>query len=334
MDQRAESFSELGKKQSQHHVAIWLPPKFYAAVAATLVEMFELVNKLQGQPLFSIEYLGVSDLAVTETGIAFPTLQTPSRPVDVLIVLAVPGMERAELIADLDRESASIRPLLLEAMASGALIAAHCSASWFLADAGILNGREATASWWLKEDVLKRFPKVRWDMSRLLVRVGDIYTCGGGFSGIELGKALIKHLGYEEDERIVRKLLVLPPTRYLQTPYEMPLDALPIRSASLHDRLAGLPQAELIGLSVAGLAERLALSGRTMVRRFTDEIGMTPKEWLTERRIHHARHLLETTDLTIANICHEAGYEDVPSFTRLFSRYTGMTPGTYRRQSQ
>ncbi|WP_162144080.1 MULTISPECIES: helix-turn-helix domain-containing protein [Agrobacterium] len=85
---------------------------------------------------------------------------------------------------------------------------------------------------------------------------------------------------------------------------------------------------------MADLAKRLALSPRTMVRRFSEEIWLTPKEWLTERRIFRARHLLKSTDLTIADVCHATGYEDVPSFSRSFSKMTGTTPGAYRRQSR
>jgi AraC family transcriptional regulator, transcriptional activator FtrA len=296
--------------------------------------MFELVNTLRGDHAVSLEYLGAAQQAVAQSGISFPTRQSPSRPVDALIALAVPGMERVKLREDLDRESRQVRPLLLDAAHNGAVIAAHCSASWFLADAGMLDARSATISWWLKQDVYTRFPKVRWDASRLLVKDGRIYTCGGGFSGLEMGKALLREFGYEEEERQVRKLLVLPPTRHSQTPYEMPLEDLPIASRPLRERLAGLDQHDIVTASVAGLAEQLAISRRTLVRRFSEEMAMTPQQWLTDRRIAVARQLLETTDLPIAQVCRRAGYEDAPSFNRLFSRMTGMTPGAYRQQSR
>lgn len=318
----------------RHHIAIWLPSFFYAAVAATLAEMFTLVNTIRGDSIFSVEFLGSADQAVAESGIFFPTQRRPSRRVDAFVILAVPGLPSRQLTADLDRESGLVRPNLTQASENGAIIAAHCSASWFLADAGMLDARSATTSWWLKHDVNMRFPRVRWDVSRLLVRDGLIYTCGGGFSGIELGKALLREFGFHEEERHVRKLLVLPPTRYLQTPYEMVLEELPASFRSLRERLTSIDESSILGMNVTALAERLALSPRTLVRRFSDEMGLTPQQWLTERRLAVAKQLLEATDLAVTEVCQRVGYLDAPSFNRLFSRQTGMTPGAYRRQSR
>ncbi len=100
---------------------------------------------------------------------------------DVLILLAMPGLQVPELPRSLEEESRHTRPLLDAARHDGAIIAAHCGAGYFLADAGLLDGKRATISWWLKTDALRRFPRVRWDPSRLLIRRGRISTCGGGF---------------------------------------------------------------------------------------------------------------------------------------------------------
>lgn len=316
------------------HIAIWLPETFYAAVAATLAEIFELVNTLRREEVFSFEFVARGGHAAATSGVSFVAREKPSRTPDILILLAVPGMERVALLADLDAESRMAAPFIARAQQSGAIIAAHCSASYFLARAGILDGKAATVSWWLKDDVGRLFPKVRWDASRLLVRDGRLYTCGGGFSGLELAKALLKDLGFQDEERWVRKLLVLPPSRHLQTPYEISLDEFAPRAASLRERLDALPLDDIASLDLAELANRLTLSPRTMARRFADEIGFSPGRWLQDRRLAIARALLEETDLAVAEICHRVGYEDEASFNRLFSRTTGMPPGAYRRESR
>jgi AraC family transcriptional regulator, transcriptional activator FtrA len=316
------------------HVAIWLPETFYAAVAATLAEIFELVNTLRREQVFSFEFVARGGHATATSGVSFAAREKPSRTPDILILLAVPGMERIALLADLDAESRIASPFIARAQQSRAIIAAHCSASYFLARAGILDGKAATVSWWLKDDVGRLFPKVRWDASRLLVRDGRLYTCGGGFSGLELAKALLKDLGFQAEERWVRKLLVLPPSRHLQTPYEISLDEFAPQAASLRERLDALPLDDIASLDLTALASRLMLSPRTMARRFADEIGFSPGQWLKDRRLAIARTLLEQTDMSVAEICHRVGYEDEASFNRLFSRTTGMPPGAYRRESR
>ena len=321
-------------KRQPIHVAIWLPKKFYAAVAATLVEIFELVNTLRRKEVFSFEFIAGDAQPVTSAGVSFKARKKASRRPDVLIILAVPGMDMADLLVDLDKESRNVVPLIKQAFREGAILAAHCSASYFLAKAGLLDGRSATVSWWLKKEVIRLFPRVRWDPSRLLVRDGRIYSCGGGFSGLELAKALLKDLGMEEDERLVRKLLVLPPSRHLQTPYEISLEGITTSAASLRERLDALSAKDIASLDLPSLARQLTLSPRTLARRFSDELGLTPGQWIKDRRLAIARTLLEETDLDVAEVCYRIGYEDPASFNRLFSRATGMPPGEYRKQSR
>ncbi|MER9656901.1 hypothetical protein NKJ26_25965 [Mesorhizobium sp. M0152] len=184
--------------------------------------MFDLVNTIRGEPAISFEFVARQPDATTTPGISFQTRREPSRRMDVLILLAMPGMQIPELVASLEKEARHAASIIARAQREDAIIAGHCGAGYFLAGAGLLDGKRATISWWLKTDARRRFPKVRWDASRVLVQEGRIYTCGGGFSGLELGRALLRDLGFAEEERLVRKLLVLPPSRQVQTPYEFP----------------------------------------------------------------------------------------------------------------
>ncbi|RWQ36616.1 MAG: helix-turn-helix domain-containing protein [Mesorhizobium sp.] len=316
------------------HAVIWLPSTFYSAVAATLVEMFELVNTIRGAPAISFEFVARQADATTTPGISFHTRRKPSQRMDLLILLAMPGMQIPELVAALEEESRHAAPLIASAQRDGAIIAAHCGAGYFLADAGLLDRKRATISWWLKTDAQRRFPKVRWDASRVLIGDGRIYTCGGGFSGLELGKAILRDLGFAREERLVRKLLVLPPSRQIQTPYEFPLADLPPTQEAFRDRLEALSRKQLGALDLAFLGAQLGLSPRTLARRFSDELHTTPGRWIQDRRLEAAKALLESTKLGIAEICYQVGYRDTASFSRLFNRVIGLPPGEYRRQSQ
>jgi transcriptional regulator GlxA family with amidase domain len=316
------------------HVVIWLPTKFYSAVASTFVEILELVNNITRAKVFSFEFVSRRSPSNSTSGISFSSRTSPSRKMDVLVLLAMPGLEVPQLIRALDNESRFSKPIIALAQKQGAIIAAHCGGCFLLADSGALDGKRSTISWWLKTEAARRFPKVRWDASRLLIRHDRIYTCGGGFSGLELAKALLEDLGFAKEERIVRKLLLLPPARRFQSPYEFPLGTLSEDADRLVQRLNKISKKNLRMLNLDFLANELGMSKRTMARRFLDELETNPGKWIQERRLEAAKALLGGTKLNISEICYRIGYEDPASFSRLFSKTTGLAPGEFRRQIQ
>lgn len=207
---------------STTHIAIWLPSSFYSAVASTIVETLQVVNDVSSTAVFTYEFLSRTRQPVSTTGIRFSARAQPSRKMDALILLAPPGLDVQQLTRSLDHERQYTRPLIELAQEQRASIAALCGASYLLADAGLLNGKRATIAWWLKQEARRKFPRVRWDASRLIVRQGHVYTSGAGFSGLELITTLLVDLGFARQERLVRKIMVLPPPRRFQSPYELP----------------------------------------------------------------------------------------------------------------
>ncbi|CAN7463392.1 helix-turn-helix domain-containing protein [Trinickia sp. LjRoot230] len=315
--------------QAPRHVVFWLPPRFYAAVAAALVEMFDLVNDLSGGPALTYEFVSTRARAVSASGVRFPTVPAPSRPMDALVLLAGPGLDVATLIACLEKDAEAAAEIIARAQTEGALIAAHCSASYFLARSGMIDGCEATISWWLGTEVAKRFPAVRWQVNRMLVQSGRIFTCGGAFSGLELGRSLLGQLGFGDQEKIIGKVLVLPPAREFQSPYAFELNAATTKPA-FAARLEQIAVEELPVLTPKRLADAFGLTSRTLARRFARELNTSPGQWLQARRLEAARHLLQSTAMTVAQVCFAVGYEDVASFSRLFRRATGMAPTAFR----
>jgi transcriptional regulator GlxA family with amidase domain len=310
------------------HFVIYLPSAFYAAIAATIIETLQAVNDVRGEQLFSFEFVSPEARPVSKSGIAFQSKVRASRRIDVLLLLAGLRVDLEDTLRLLSRETDRVMPLIRLAQKQGAVIASTCGAAYMLAAAGALDGKRATISWWLKREAQRRFPQVRWEPSRLVVRQGRIYTSGAGFSGLDLLMTLLVDLGYKEEERQVRKLMVLPPLRRLQTPYEIPA----IEAANpFEQKLSRLSAHHLRELNLGFLAERLGMSPRTLARMFLKELGSSPGKWIQERRIEAARALLEGTRFSIAEVCHRVGYEDLASFSRLFSKSTGMPPGEFRK---
>jgi transcriptional regulator GlxA family with amidase domain len=314
------------------HVAIYLPPSFYSAIASTIVETLQAVNSVGASPAFSFEFLSRHSRAVSRSGIVFPAKTKPSHKMDVLMLLAganaaIDGDAR-QMLRAMDEEIPHVAPLVDRAVRQDAIIAATCAAPYLLAGAGVLDGKRSTISWWLKKEASQRFPRVRWQPSRLVIRQGRLYTSGAGFAGLDLVTTLLVDLGFEKEERMVRKLMALPPSREFQSPYEMvrPADVEPFEK-----KLNALSKGSMQELDLAFLARRLGMSPRTMSRRFLDELQISPGKWIQAKRLETARSLLEETKLDISDVCRRVGYHDVASFSRLFSRTSGMTPGEYRK---
>jgi len=314
------------------HVVIHLPPSFYSAIASTIVETLQAVNSLGASPVFSFEFVSRHSRARSRTGIVFPAKAKPSRKLDILVLLAgvspdADGDARQVLRA-LDDELPHVGPLVDLAVQQEAVIAATCAAPYLLAGTGLLNGKRATISWWLKKEASHKFPQVRWQPSRLVVRQGRLYTSGAGFAGLDLLTTLLVDLGFEEEERRVRKLMALPPTREFQSPYEM----LPTGEVEpFEKKLDQLSKGNMKSLDLAFLARRLGMSSRTVSRKFWDEFQTSPGKWIQEKRLEMARSLLEESKLDVSEICQRVGYQDAASFSRLFSRTSGMTPTEYRK---
>jgi len=313
------------------HVVVYLPSAFYSAIASTVVETLQAVNDVHGSPLFSFEFVAKRSRAVSKSGIAFPAKIRPSKRMDVLILLAGLRPEISETLRLLDEESKQAKPLIRLAQKQGAVIASTCGAAYLLAAAGLLDGKRSTISWWLKKEASQRFPQVRWEPSRLIVRQGRIYTSGAAFSGLELITTLLVDLGFAKEEHQVRKLMVLPPSRQFQSPYEMPI---PGEVDAFEKKLNTLAKEDLPRFDLQFLSQRLGMSPRTLSRRFFAEFRTSPGKWIQEKRLATARTLLEMTKLSVSEVCYRVGYQDLASFSRLFAKTTGMPPGEFRKQIQ
>ncbi|HVI43922.1 MAG TPA: helix-turn-helix domain-containing protein [Chitinophaga sp.] len=311
------------------HFVIYLPAGYYAAIAAATVEVLQAVNTVSAATVFTYEFVSGNTQPVSRSGAYFPAKRRPSRKADVLVLLAGAGTDTTPDFRLLDNDARAATPLIKDALKREAVIAATCGAAYLLAASHTLDGRRATISWWMQKEVKALFPQVLWEPSRLLVRDGRLYTSGGGFSGLELITTLVNDLGYKKEMNKVRKLMVLPPSRELQSPYEMPQEELP---CPFEKKLLKLSRNHLEELSLPFLAKQFDMSTRTLSRRFFDELAMSPGKWIQQKRMEIAKTLLIETALNISEICYRIGYEDIPSFTRLFSRTTGMTPTEYRRQ--
>ncbi|HEX2113826.1 MAG TPA: helix-turn-helix domain-containing protein, partial [Alphaproteobacteria bacterium] len=219
----------------------------------------------------------------------------------------------------------------------GAQLYAACGGPLVLAEAGVLDGLEATTHWTYAPLFRKKYPQVTLHEDRILVQSGaghSVVCSGGASSWQDLVLMLIaKHGGAQEAIRI-SKLFLFQWHREGQLPYAAMIanvqhgDAAIVRCQEwLADNYA---RADI----VAELVTYSGLAKRTFDRRFRAATGYSPLAYIQALRIEEAKQMLETGTAPVEAIAREVGYEDTASFRRLFQRLSGMTPGDYRRKFQ
>lgn len=216
---------------------------------------------------------------------------------------------------------------------SGSVVASACSGTLLLAEAGLLDGREATTHWGYCSALERFYPAIQVHCSRVLVSTGEgqrIITSGGGTSYQDLALFLVaRFLGLEEAMHLAKVYLM----DWHQNG-QLPFSSL-ARSRQYDDRIIASCQ-EWIAANyessspVAAMARLSGLTERTFKRRFTKATGMAPIEYVHTLRLEEAKQMLETTKESIEAVANEVGYEDTTFFRRLFRRRVGLGPREYR----
>jgi transcriptional regulator GlxA family with amidase domain len=206
-----------------------------------------------------------------------------------------------------------------------------CTGAFALAAMGWLDFRPAATHWGYADRFSRLFPNVRLNPEVLFVDDGDVLTSAGVAAGIDLCLHIIRcDVGSEVANRAARRCVV-PGWReggqaqFIERPVSR-LDDLttgPTRSWAL-DRLDQ-------PLDLAGLAQHARMSVRTFTRRFREETGLSPAQWLIRQRVELARLLLETTDLAVDEVARQAGFATTVSLRQHLHAAVGVAPLVYRK---
>jgi transcriptional regulator GlxA family with amidase domain len=218
---------------------------------------------------------------------------------------------------------------------AGATVASTCSGAVLLAEAGILDGGDATTHWAYCDILAERYPKVKVHAARALVASGEgqrAITSGGGSTWHDLALFLIaRFIGQEEAMRLA-KLYLLDWHKMGQLPF-----ATLARHSQSDDSTIGACQEWVAdnyreASPVTRMLEISGLTDRTFSRRFNKATGMSPLDYVHTLRLEEAKQMLETAETPVETIAREVGYEDASFFRRLFRRKVGITPQEYRRR--
>ena len=213
----------------------------------------------------------------------------------------------------------------------GARYVSICIASYVLAAAGLLDGLRATTHWRHTDHFQRTFPAVQVDPDVLFVDEGHVVTSAGVAAGLDLCLHLVRRDHGADVATRVAKRSVVPAWRdggqaqFIERP--VPVHASDSTAATRDWALQRLDEP----LQLSRLARHANMSVRTFTRRFADEVGTTPTQWLITRRVDRARQLLETTDLSIDIIAADVGFGTATSLRQHMAAQLGVPPSAYRK---
>jgi transcriptional regulator GlxA family with amidase domain len=277
---------------------------------------------MKGRPNFDVSIVGVRKQVRSALGLTIPVKSiTPDLKPDWVVVPALKCPTPATLLPALERPDVrQAIAQLLKWRAAGVHIAASCIGTFLLAEAGLLDNREATTTWSLAPLFRQRYPQVLLDESRMLVPTDIGVTAGAAMGHLDLTLWLIRKASPDLAALVSRYLLA--DIRSSQAPYIIPNHL--AQADPLIQRFEKWARGHLrAGFSLQEVASALATSPRSLQRRCQAVLGKSPLAYFQDLRVEHAQSLLHGSGLDIDAIAAEVGYVDGATLRTLLRERLG-----------
>jgi len=250
---------------------------------------------------------------------------------DLLVVPAVAcGFKAPQHVVDIVRNHPALAHVA-ELYTAGSSLAAACTGTFFLAEAGVLDGLLATTSWWLGPAFRLRYTAVRLDDSRALARDGRVTTAGAAFAHIDLALSIVAQQSPALAEMVARYLVI--GDRPSQAVFAVPSHlAGTDPTVTAFERWVRSHVAE--PLQISRVAAAIGVSERTLQRTTAAALGMSPIGFLQEIRLDEATFLLRTTSQTVDAVAAAVGYQNTSTLRALVRRRRGTTISALRGPSR
>lgn len=305
-----------------------------ASSVATTLDMFRLAQRHHPETGYLPQLFSTrGGLIRLAEALAVETHRLPSDLGDY-DALVLPGFFAESINGVAERLQTTWRGIVdcLRQLPESTRVAASCYGTFTLAEAGLLDGRGATTTWWFAREFQQRYPQVDLDADKTLVDSGRAITAGAMTAHTDLSLHLLRRLGGAALARHVGGIMLVDGARNSQRPFM--LVQKDFAEPLIGNAIAWMERHLAHPIAINEMADALHVSYRTLNRRFLDIVGMAPLAYLQTLRVERAKELLEGPQADFDSITAQVGYEDASSFRRLFKRATGLSPAQYRRQFQ
>lgn len=279
---------------------------------------------------FDVRTCAFTDHVRTSYGADLPTEPWSSvvqNPPDIVITPSL-GLVTADEVIDAVRDNPAL-PTLRSLRAQGVQLAGACSGTFFLGEAGVLDGLDATTGWWLGPPFRARYPRVRLDEAQALVSTNGVTTAGAALAHLDMALSIVRRVSPALAEIVAS---------YLAVGDRPKQSAVAIRSSLV----AGDPLLTAFDryvrdnmrrpIAVNDVAAALGVSQRTLQRATSATLGVPPIRFVQQVRLDHAVHMLRTSEKSLGEIAESVGYRDAATLRSLIRRQRGVTVTELRRQ--
>ena len=320
-------------------ISVLALPKSSGTTIMGVVDIFKIANRISerinelDEPLFRYRIISIDGQPVVCSNgytLSVDGDINAIEPGDILFIAAF-NVATGEDLQRVIGHWQPVLPWLKRHGAQQALIATNCSGSFLLAEAGLLNAKPATTSWWLTKLFARRYPDVILDVDAICTQSDNI-ICGAGTSSYQdVCLAVLEKFAGKHFARLAAKYLMVDNQRRSQAPYAI------LSLIESDDKVVNKAESWIranLGndFRIEDVAAQVAVSPRTLIRRFQSTLGETPQAFTQKLRIEKCKVLLETTQLRFGEIVQRCGYQDESAFRRLFKRHCRLSPRDYRRR--
>ena len=294
-------------------------------------QMFAAARLADGRPAYTLELWAPAAEIHSTSGLTL----TAARPIDTvteedlghLHTFLIAGGEGSRTVMHDESLVAFVR----RAAEAAERTATVCTGAFILAATGLADGRRLATHWRWAEGLQRRFPAVEVDGEALFVKDGTLWSSAGVTAGIDLSLAMIERdLGREAALELARQHVLYLIRHGSQSQFSAELAAQAPRSGRLRSLCSAILDQPCEPWTLPQLADRAAMSERSLARHFLTETGLTPAAFVERARLDRSRRLIEAGAGSLDAIAADAGFGSLDRMRRAYLRRLGITPSAYR----
>lgn len=315
------------------HISILIPRGHTSVVnIGGTHQIFNQVNgmltEMGEEPVFDVHLVGLEDETRQSTGLFAVSPDCLLEDVDQTDLIIIPAIHDDPDVGF--KRNKEFAPWIIDQYKNGAEVASFCVGAFYLASTGLLNGKQCSTHWMSADEFRNRHPEVNLVDEKIMTEEDGIYTSGGAYAFLNLILHLIEKYAGREVAILASKAFSIDIDRDNQSAFIIFEGQKDHEDQKVIDAQKFIEDNYEDTIRVDDLADRFAVSRRTLERRFKKATSNTITEYIQRVKVEAAKKDLETTRKNVNEVMYDVGYSDTKSFRNLFRRITGLTPVEYR----